>query len=137
MGYHYRAQHELVLFFEKGKRKLKNLGIPDIIRVQPIRSGYPTEKPPGVARVLIEQSTEPGALIIDPFLGSGSTWHAAELTGRRFAGCDVEQRAIDHARRRIESVRGEGASTTARAQGGTSGDDNSTRAPSPLETEQP
>ena len=29
MGYHYRARYEFVLFFEKGKRKLRNLGIPD------------------------------------------------------------------------------------------------------------
>ena len=30
MGYHYRARYEFVLFFEKGKRKINNLGIPDI-----------------------------------------------------------------------------------------------------------
>ena len=32
MGYHYRARYELILFFEKGKRKLNDLGVPDIIR---------------------------------------------------------------------------------------------------------
>ncbi|MGM2743186.1 DNA methyltransferase, partial [Bacillus cereus group sp. Bce013] len=31
MGYHYRARYEFILFFEKGKRKLNNLSIPDIL----------------------------------------------------------------------------------------------------------
>ena len=32
MGYHYRARHEYILFFEKGKRKLNDLGVPDILQ---------------------------------------------------------------------------------------------------------
>ena len=42
MGYHYRARYELILFFEKGKRKLNNLSIPDIIQVPLIYRLYPT-----------------------------------------------------------------------------------------------
>jgi len=49
MGYHYRARYEFVLFFEKGKRRLNDLGIPDIIEVPRIRGGYPAEKPVEVA----------------------------------------------------------------------------------------
>lgn len=44
MGYHYRAQYEFVLFFEKGKRKLNDLGVSDILRAKRIHRGYPTEK---------------------------------------------------------------------------------------------
>src|SRR5204863_7696990 len=72
MGYHYRARYEFILFFEKGKRRLNDLGIADIISVPRIRSRYPAEKPPEVADVLIRQSTATGDLVVDPFMGSGS-----------------------------------------------------------------
>jgi site-specific DNA-methyltransferase (adenine-specific) len=51
MGYHYRARYECILFFEKGKRKLSNLGTADIIESPRIINGYPTEKPAAVAEV--------------------------------------------------------------------------------------
>ncbi|MGE5183031.1 MAG: DNA-methyltransferase, partial [Acidobacteriota bacterium] len=72
LGYHYRARYECVLFFEKGKRKLNDLGISDIIWVPRINGGYPAEKPPEVSEVLVTQSSQPGQLVIDPFCGSGS-----------------------------------------------------------------
>ncbi|MBF4448061.1 site-specific DNA-methyltransferase, partial [Vibrio anguillarum] len=42
MGYHYRARYEFILFFEKGKRKLNNLSIPDILVEKRVWKGYPT-----------------------------------------------------------------------------------------------
>ena len=60
MGYHYRARYEFVLFFEKGKRRLNNLGVADIISVPRVHRGYPAEKPPEVSEILIEQSTAAG-----------------------------------------------------------------------------
>ena len=47
MGYHYRAQYEFILFFEKGKRKLNNLGVPDILAFKRLRNGYPHKSPWG------------------------------------------------------------------------------------------
>jgi site-specific DNA-methyltransferase (adenine-specific) len=96
MGYHYRARYEFVLFFEKGKRKLNDLGIPDVIACDRIRNGYPTEKPTYVNEVLVQQSSEPGELVVDPFMGSGSAGVAALGQGRSFLGCDVSDDA--HAR---------------------------------------
>ena len=60
MGYHYRARYEFILFFEKGKRRLNDLGIADVIEAPRILGGYPAEKPPAVAEVLIGQSTPAG-----------------------------------------------------------------------------
>ncbi|MCD6496796.1 MAG: site-specific DNA-methyltransferase [Deltaproteobacteria bacterium] len=94
MGYHYRARYEFVLFFEKGKKKLNNLGIPDIIEVPRIYRGYPTEKPAEVSEVLIEQSTTPGELVVDPFMGSGSVGVAAARLGRNFLGNDTCEEAV-------------------------------------------
>lgn len=127
MGYHYRGRHEYVLFFEKGKRKLNDLGIADVIAARrltgmvcdrcmllgdpaaarpPINKGvcsscggaareaYSTEKNPRVTQVLIEQSTSPGELVADAFMGSGSTGVAALACGRAFAGNDIAEDAI-------------------------------------------
>jgi site-specific DNA-methyltransferase (adenine-specific) len=94
MGYHYRARYEFILFFEKGKRRLNDLGIADVISVPRIHRGYPAEKPPAVSEVLIKQSSAPGDLVADPFMGSGSVGVAALKTGRRFRGTDLNPEAV-------------------------------------------
>lgn len=100
MGYHYRARYEFILFFEKGKRKLNDLGVADILTAKRVYRGYPTEKPVDIAQTLVEQSTEPGELVIDPFMGSGSTGVAAVTLGRHFAGTDIcdEARYVSRSR---------------------------------------
>ena len=104
MGYHYRARYELILFFEKGKRKLNDLGVADIIQVPRIRNGYPAEKPVEVADVLIRQSTVGAETVIDPFMGSASTGVAAVGVGRRFMGNDLCDRAVEVATQRLRKV---------------------------------
>ena len=95
MGYHYRSRYEFVLFFEKGKRRLADLSIPDIISHPRVHRGYPTEKPSAVSHVLIRQSTMPGEIVADPFVGSGSAGVAALSLGRRFIGTDISRAAIE------------------------------------------
>src|SRR3954451_15047041 len=94
MGYHYRARYEFILFFEKGKRRLNDLGVPDVISVPRIHRGYPAEKPPAVSEILIRQSSSPGDIVADPFMGSGSVGVAALRTGRRFCGTDLNVEAV-------------------------------------------
>ena len=101
MGYHYRARYEFILFFEKGKRRLNDLGIPDIIQVPRIRGGYPAEKPAEVAEVLIRQSSGHDAVVVDPFMGSGSVGIAAARHGRRFLGNDLNPEAVRIAAQRL------------------------------------
>ncbi len=101
MGYHYRSRYELILFFEKGKRRLNDLGVADVIREPRIHRGYPTEKPAAVNRVLVAQSSEPGEVVIDPFMGTASAGVAALELGRRFRGCDVSDKAMAIARERL------------------------------------
>src|SRR5688500_19519276 len=107
MGYHYRARYEFILFFEKGKRRLNDLGVADVIPVPRIRGGYPAEKPPEVADGLIRQSSEAGDVVCDPFMGSGSVGLAAARLGRRFLGNDVNAEAVRIAAHRLREF-GEG-----------------------------
>jgi len=104
MGYHYRARYEFVLFFEKGKRRLNDLGVPDVLEFKRIKGGYPTEKPVDLLDVLIRQSTSEGDLVVDPFMGSGSTGVAAVAAGRRFAGCDLSSGAVKHVEARFANA---------------------------------
>jgi site-specific DNA-methyltransferase (adenine-specific) len=101
MGYHYRARYECILFFEKGKRKLHDLGVADILTAKRIIGGYPAEKPSSVSEILIRQSSEPGQLVVDPFMGSGSVGVAAVRQGRIFAGNDLCAEAVEISRRRL------------------------------------
>jgi len=103
MGYHYRARYELVLFFEKGKRKLNDLSIPDIIQVPRIHGGYPAEKPVAVSEVLIRQSTALGEMVIDPFMGSGSVGLAALNLSRTFMGNDLCEEAVKVSKDRLSN----------------------------------
>ena len=112
MGYHYRARYEFILFFEKGKRKLHDLGVPDILTAKRVWRGYPTEKPVEISQVLIAQSSEPGALVIDPFMGSGSVGVAALSDGRNFLGNDTGSEAVTVARERLLALGSESVIVT-------------------------
>ncbi|MEZ6953308.1 MULTISPECIES: site-specific DNA-methyltransferase [Aeromonas] len=102
MGYHYRAKYEFILFFEKGKRKLNDLGVPDVLECKRVHRGYPTEKPVALIETLISQSSGHGDLVVDPFFGSGSTLVAAENLGRKAMGCDISNAAHEHLNKRVE-----------------------------------
>jgi len=117
MGYHYRARYEFVLFFEKGKRKLNDLGIADVITVPRVRGGYPAEKPAALSETLILQSSSAGDIVADPFMGSGSVGAAALKLSRRFLGNDVSDSALAHSRNRFAELGGqEGAVLSLTAQ---------------------
>lgn len=111
MGYHYRARCEFILFFEKGKRRLSDLGVADIIEAPRVLRGYPTEKPVSVSEVLIWQSTSPGQVVLDPFFGSGSVGAAALRLGCPFLGADVAPSAHEVARARLAPLGREADST--------------------------
>jgi site-specific DNA-methyltransferase (adenine-specific) len=101
MGYHYRARYEFILFFEKGKRKLSNLGTADILEVPRIPHGYPAEKPVAVSEILILQSSLPSEIVVDPFMGSGSVGEAALKHDRHFWGNDLSSTAATIAQNRL------------------------------------
>lgn len=105
MGYHYRSQCERILFFEKGKRRLNDLGVPDILRAPRIRGGYPTEKPSSIIEILVKQSSLAGELVADPFMGAGSTGVAALTQNRRFIGNDISRVALELATERLSRAK--------------------------------
>jgi len=68
------------------------------------KTSHPTQKPEELLRKFISASSNEGDLIVDPFLGSGTTAVAAEQLKRRWKGGDVSLEYCRWAARRIESV---------------------------------
>lgn len=68
-----------------------------------VRDGrqHPTQKPESLMLAIIEDFTNPGELIIDPFMGSGTTLVAAKQLGRRAIGIELEKKYCDVAAARL------------------------------------
>lgn len=73
------------------------------------RVGHPAPFPVALPRRLIELYTYRGDLVLDPFMGSGSTAVAAAETGRRYVGFDTESSYVNLARRRVADAAGRSA----------------------------
>lgn len=65
---------------------------------------HPTQKPIKVLNHLIKLATKPGNLILDPFMGVGSTGVAALQLGRRFTGIEIDPQYFKAASKRLEEV---------------------------------
>lgn len=65
------------------------------------QTGYPTQKPEELAERIIKTSSNPGDIILDCFMGSGTTLFAAIKNQRRFIGADINLGAIQIATKRI------------------------------------
>ena len=65
---------------------------------------HPTQKPLDLFRELIRKHSNPGDLIIDPFLGSGTTAVAAIQEDRQFAGCDIDETYTQAAKTRMRQL---------------------------------
>ena len=68
------------------------------------RTGYATQKPLELMKRIIESSSEAGELVGDFFAGSGSFLEAAEMLGRKWIGCDVEELATAMAKKRLDLI---------------------------------
>jgi len=64
---------------------------------------HPTQKPLDVLKPLIEYSCPPGGVVLDPFMGSGSTGVAALQLGRRFIGIELSPEYVALARERLNN----------------------------------
>ena len=65
---------------------------------------HPTQKPVTVMKYLVKTYSDPGMLILDPFMGNGSTGISCVETGRRFIGIEISTEYFDVACQRIENA---------------------------------
>ena len=75
---------------------------------QPTRKNvHPTVKPTDLMRYLCRLVTQPGGVVLDPFMGSGSTGKAAMFEGFQFIGCELSPEYFEIAKARIEAAKTE------------------------------
>jgi DNA modification methylase len=68
------------------------------------RVDYPTQKPEELLARIMEASSNPDALILDCFIGSGTTAAVAQKLGRRWIGCDINKGAIQTTSKRLQGI---------------------------------
>lgn len=100
-----RPSYEVVAYLPQSAAGIPDRGIPDIWRHKVgsyKEHGHPAEKPePLVRRILATCDLSPGALVVDPFLGSGTTAVAARALGLRFIGVEDEESWCEVAANRV------------------------------------
>lgn len=110
MGYTYRATYEIILMLWKGKkRQLNDYGIQDILRfkrIPPTKSIVPTQKPVELFEVLVKQSTKENELVLDSFMGSGTTAIASIKNNRCWIGSEKSESNFKKAIKRIKDETG-------------------------------
>jgi len=99
----YANRTEYLLFGHKGRRLLNGRRDTNVLFFKRAsrRRHHPTEKPEAMLRYLIEKSSSPGELVLDPFAGSGTTCKAAKDLGRRFVGIEIDPAYAAIARERV------------------------------------
>lgn len=108
---YYMKDTEYILYLWKGKaRDINNGGTTQHLPFsRPKGAIHPTQKPIDLLRVMIENSSAPGELVLDPFAGSGSTLVAAMKSGRRALGIefcpDAAARAVAWMQERYDDHR--------------------------------
>jgi DNA modification methylase len=127
MGSLYRSQHELLPLFKKGKAAhVNNIQLGKAGRWRSnlwqypgassmgsdARRGlndHPTVKPTAMLEDALLDLTNRDDVVLDPFSGSGSTLIAAEKTGRRCRGVEIDPRYVDLTVRRWQNITGRDA----------------------------
>ena len=96
----------------KGKAYTSVWDMPDINVMAIERENYPTQKPEALIERIIKASSNPGDLVFDCFMGSGTTQAVAMKLGRRFIGADINLGAVETTVKRLNSILKEDESKT-------------------------
>lgn len=110
MGREFRKRHELILHaWQDTTPVVPSDGVAraDVLRFEPVRSEnrvHPAQKP---VDLLCELVALCGPVVLDPFMGSGSTAIAALRSGRTFIGIEINEQYFDRACEQIAAIQGE------------------------------
>ena len=112
MGRFYMNQFEYILFFRKGKgKKINKCGTADILNVPNKKTKdengknlHDTEKPVELMKILVENSSQVGELVLDPFVGVGATAIACKELDRQYIGVELDEHYYNIAINRIDKT---------------------------------
>lgn len=100
----YGGQIEIFIFAHKARHRLRRR-ISNLWNFGRDPAGeHPTPKPVGLIEQMAACSTDPGQLVLDPFMGSGTTGVACANLGRKFIGIEIEPKYFDISCERIDAA---------------------------------
>lgn len=103
----YAPKHEIIFYASKGRVLNRGKRMPDVIYADKIASKnlvHPTEKNISMLEVFVNQHSDQGRTILDPFMGSGTTGLACVNTGRNFIGIELDDNYYSIAKNRIQEA---------------------------------
>ena len=106
-NHYYMQKCEFILMLRKGSaRDINNFGAVNVFTdLNPIGNKFhPTEKPVSLMKKLIENSTNEGDIVLEPFAGAGSTLIVAKETGRNYIGSEIDKKYYDIAINRLNGT---------------------------------
>lgn len=99
----YAPKYEMIIFCSNGNKKLNGNRIANIIKADKTGNTlHPTEKPLELIKLLITKSSNEDDIILDPFLGSGTTAVACKQLNRNYIGIELSEEYCEIARKRLE-----------------------------------
>lgn len=103
---YYLKNCEFIVLFRKGRaRNINNMGTKQLLLVDNVENKrHPSEKPVELMRILVENSSDEGQVVLDPFAGSGSTCVACAICKRGFIGIEKNKEYYEIAKRWIGQV---------------------------------
>lgn len=110
-SHYYMYCFEYILMFTKGERSINFPSTPDILSI-PIKklknadgsNQHDCEKPIELMKILIENSTKKGEIVLDPFMGIGSTCVASKMLERDYIGIEIDPKYFKIAEERLNTV---------------------------------
>jgi site-specific DNA-methyltransferase (adenine-specific) len=108
----FKSSIEVAIVFTKGRTNIKWNGganqnnyiiMPFVMGKEKVN--HPTQKPVKLISHFIELVTNPDDIVLDPYMGSGTTAVAAKLLNRRYIGIELETEYYDIANKRIDSIK--------------------------------
>ena len=120
MGWHYRRSYETVLVAMKpgaacrwydDSGRVENIirpGYKGIRKIRPSADQHPTPKPIELVKHFLGLHTQPGDIVLDPFMGGGVTGEACVEMGRKFIGIEIDERWYEYSRKRIDAAQAQG-----------------------------
>ena len=100
----YMSTNEFILFGHKGRRELLGKRGPSVLEFDKVPASkmiHQTEKPVPLLSYLVNKSSNPGDIVFDGFMGSGTTGLAAQQNGRDFIGCEIDDIHFNSANERL------------------------------------
>jgi len=100
----FASKIEFILFIQKSRRLINGKRDPNIFKFNKTKNElHPTQKPVDLMEYLITKFSDDNDLIIDPFMGSGTTGVACKKLNRRFIGIELDEKYYKIAKKRIKN----------------------------------